>query len=101
LTGKVHYSDAAGRDLRRIATRIAADDPQAALRFVAAIREHCLLLARVPFMGRQRADIHPDIRSFPHGPYVVFYRRSPDHGGIEILHIRHGRRRTPTAAELS
>jgi plasmid stabilization system protein ParE len=68
LTGKILYSDAAERDLRRIAIRIAADDPQAALRFVAAIREHCLLLARVPFMGRQRADIHPDIRSFPHGP---------------------------------
>jgi plasmid stabilization system protein ParE len=51
-------------------------------------------------MGRQRADIDPDIRSFPHGPYVVFYRRRPDHGGIEILHIRHGRRRPPTAADL-
>jgi toxin ParE1/3/4 len=81
--------------------RIAADDPSAALRFVAGIREHCLLLATVPFMGRQRVDIHPDIRSFPHGPYVVFYRRPPDHGAIEILHIRHGRRRTPTASDLT
>jgi hypothetical protein len=27
LTGKVHYSEAAERDLRRIAIRIAADDP--------------------------------------------------------------------------
>lgn len=101
MTGKVYYSDVAERDLRRIALRIAADDPQAALRFVAGIREHCLLLARVPFMGRQRADIHPGIRSFPHGPYVVFYRVGPDHGEIEILRIRHGRRRTPTAADLT
>jgi toxin ParE1/3/4 len=101
LTDKIHYSDAAERDLRRIALRMAGDDPPAALRFVAAIREHCLLLARVPFMGRQRPDIHPDIRSFPHGPSVVFYRRQSDPDGIEILHIRHGRRYPPTAADLT
>jgi plasmid stabilization system protein ParE len=94
LKVEVHYSEAAERDLRRVALGIAAYDPPAALRFVAGIREHCLPLATVPFMRRQRADIHPDIRSFPHGP-------RQDHGGIEILHIRHGRRQAPTAADLT
>ena len=67
------YSDAAERDLMQIATNIAVDNPGAALRFVAGIREHCLLLETVPFMGRGRSDLHSDIRSFPHRPYTIYY----------------------------
>jgi toxin ParE1/3/4 len=95
------YSAAAERDLTRIAMRIAADNRQAALRFVAGIREHCLLLRTVRFMGRQRSDIHPDIRSFPHGAYVVYYWRRPDLDQIEILRVWHGRRQAPMLADLT
>lgn len=94
------YSAAAERDLTWIAMKIAADNRQAALRFVAEVREHCLLLVTVQFMGRRRLDIHPDIRSFPHGAYMVFYRRRPERDQIEILRVWHARRQAPTLADL-
>ena len=99
MTELIH-TDAAERDLTEIALRIAADDPGAAFRFVDDIRHHCGLLVRAPFMGRARHDVRADIRSFPHGSYVVYYTLREDIDQIHILRIWHGRRRTPTVADL-
>jgi toxin ParE1/3/4 len=97
---RLAYSAAAERDLMEIAENIAIDNPDAALRFVGGIREHCLLLETLPFMGRRRSDIHPDLRSFPHRSYTIYYRGGADHDQIEILRIWHSRRKTPTISDL-
>jgi toxin ParE1/3/4 len=94
------YSGAAERDLTEIAANIAIDNYVAALKFVDSIREHCLLLETLPFMGRPRADIHPDIRSFPHRSYTVYYRAVTDRDEVEILRIWHSRRKLPTMLDL-
>jgi toxin ParE1/3/4 len=94
------YTDAAEGDLTEIALWIAADNPPAALRFVARVRQHCAHLERFPYMGRPRRDIRADIRCFAHGSYVIYYQRKEDIDEVDILRIWHGRRQTPTIADL-
>jgi toxin ParE1/3/4 len=93
-------TDQAERDLTRIVLRVAQDNERAAFKLVDEIRAHCGLLPRVPLMGRLHSDIRSDIRSFPHGSYVVYYRPVPARDEIHILRIWHGRRRAPTMADL-
>lgn len=94
------YTDAAERDLTQIALHIAADDPRAARRFVERNRQHCAHLVRFPNMGRHRRDINSGIRALAHGSYVIYYLRIDDVDEVRILRIWHGRRKTPTAADL-
>lgn len=47
-------------------------------------------LGRFPQMGRSRDEIHPQVRSFPVGSYVIWYRPTPN--GVEILRVLHGAR---------
>jgi toxin ParE1/3/4 len=47
-------------------------------------------LATHPYLGRLRLDLRPDLRSFPAGQYVVFYRIDGD--DVLILYVIHGRR---------
>lgn len=44
----------------------------------------------MPQTGRRRDEIEPDLRSFPEGSYVVFYREIGQ--GIEIIPVLHGSR---------
>ena len=45
---------------------------------------------RSPGIGRPRAELQADLRSFPVGRYVLFYR--PIKGGIEVARVLHGMR---------
>jgi toxin ParE1/3/4 len=44
----------------------------------------------MPNMGRSREEIARNLRSFPVGNYVVFYRIIEE--GIEVLRVLHGSR---------
>ena len=44
-------------------------------------------LARNPFAGRERNDVHPGYRSFPEGSHVIFYVVSDDY--VDIIGIPH------------
>jgi toxin ParE1/3/4 len=48
------------------------------------------MLSRHPLLGRSRTDLHPGLRSFPFGRYVIFYRPLDD--GIEVVRVLHGAR---------
>lgn len=50
----------------------------------------CRLLAGMPRMGRARPELRPDVRSFPVGPFMIFYREIE--GGIEIVRVARGAR---------
>jgi toxin ParE1/3/4 len=96
----VFYLARIERDLEEVGDFIALDNPRAAVEFIEAIRRHCSLFAGTPLLGRARPEIHPAVRSFPHGRYVVYYRFDPVRDRIEILRLWHARRRFPTQRML-
>ena len=94
------YTPKARQDLTDIALQIAADDPAVAFQFVDGLETHCAHLVRHPLMGRPRSEFGSAIRSFAHPPYTVYYRYNEATDEVEILHVRHGRRRDPRIADL-
>jgi toxin ParE1/3/4 len=44
----------------------------------------------MPGLGRNRPDLAEDLKSFPTGNHVIFYRVVD--GGIQILRVLHGAR---------
>ena len=64
-------------------------------RFLDKIAEKCKLLARDSGIGEARPDLGEDIRGFPVGNYVIFYRTMTD--GIELVRVLHGSRDIPAA----
>jgi toxin ParE1/3/4 len=77
-------------DLAEIWSFIADDSEDAADRFFAVLEQKFGMLATQPLMGRLRTELVTDLRSFPVGRYVVFYRPMPD--GINLLRVLHGAR---------
>lgn len=77
-------------DLAEIWLHIAEDNIEAADRFAERVEEVSRRLARSPFLGRRRPELAEDIRSFPIGSCLVFYRPVAD--GIEIARVLSGSR---------
>lgn len=79
-----------------IEERIAADNPQAAARFLEAAYTTMGKLGQNPFMGRARAfprNRIQGLRSFRvegFDKYIIFYLPSPE--AVHILHVYHGAR---------
>jgi toxin ParE1/3/4 len=48
------------------------------------------LLARHPYMGRQREDLGSGVRSFPTGDYVIVHRNDSEDGAVLISFVFHG-----------
>jgi toxin ParE1/3/4 len=80
-------------DLIEIGVRIASDDPAAADRWLEMIDQKCTLLSTMPQMGRDRGDLVPNLRSFPVGDYIIFYRPAAE--GIVVIRVIHGARDIP------
>jgi toxin ParE1/3/4 len=87
---RCEFTDRAITDLEDIHDFVALDSPSAAARLVALIRERCFLLAENPMMGRRRPEHGPNLRSFPVGNYIIFYR--PADNGVQILRVVSGSR---------
>ncbi len=88
---EVHYSSFAAKDLCDNAEYIARDKPDAAYRWVEAIKETCGLLASNPELGERRSIRNLGYcRSFTCGKYVIFFRGASD--GVEIIRIVRGKR---------
>lgn len=90
---RVIFIPQAEEDLLDIAFYIAQDNPEAALRFLERIERICALIAASPEIGRRRAELGPEVRSFPVDRYVVFY--VPTQSGIEVARVLHGARDIP------
>jgi toxin ParE1/3/4 len=84
------FTDEAIADLNDIHDYIAQHSPTAAARVIGEINERCDLLADNPMMGRSRPEFGRDVRSFPSGAYIIFYRPAED--SVEILRVIHGAR---------
>jgi toxin ParE1/3/4 len=80
----------ADRDLDEIADYVARDNPPAAEALIDTFDEKLRLLAQLPYVGRARSELVPDLRSFPVGRYLIFYRPLDD--GIIVIRVLHGAR---------
>ena len=84
------FTTDAFRDLEEIVRYLGARDPAAASRWMDRIEAECWQLAREPGIGQLRPDLAPDLRFFPLGNYLIFYRASAE--GIQVIRIIHGAR---------
>lgn len=57
--------------------------------YLAAIKSHFQLLTQQPFMGAERPELLPGIRSLPIESHTLFYRATANQ--VEIIRILHGR----------
>lgn len=80
----------AEEDLDEIWFYIALDNVAAADNLLDDIDSSCQLLAVQPQAGRLRPELAPELRSFPVGRYVMFYRPRDD--GIEVVRVLHSAR---------
>ena len=78
-------------DVDEIRAHIARDNPVAAGRMVDRFFDSFVRLASTPGVGRAMPHLGAgDLRVFPVGNYIVFYRRKPN--TIEIVRVLHGAR---------
>ena len=77
-------------DLVEIWDYIADDSEARADAFIETVDQKFQALAARPNMGRLRDELAEDLRSFPVGRYVIFYRPLPE--GVEIVRVLHGAR---------
>jgi toxin ParE1/3/4 len=87
---RYRLTDEARQDLDEIWLYIAEDNLPAADSFLDALYDRFVLLAQQPLLGRARPELAPNLRSFPVGNYVMFYRPIDD--GIEVARVLHGSR---------
>jgi toxin ParE1/3/4 len=88
---RYRVSATAERDLKEIflywTTRVSAETGE---RVVDRIVERFSLLAAYPKVGRLCPEIVDDVRCFPAGKYLIYYRMARH--WTDILHIFHGAR---------
>jgi toxin ParE1/3/4 len=88
---KIVVSPAAESDLNDILDYIARDKPDAAVRWVARIRNTFESIATNPEIGERRPEFKSgEFRSSLVGNYVIFYR--PIREGIEVARVVRGER---------
>ena len=80
----------AENDLEEIWLYIAQDNPDNADKLLDEIEETSHRLAQFTNMGRNRDELHPGLKSFPLGKYLIFYL--PISNGLEIVRVLHGMR---------
>jgi toxin ParE1/3/4 len=80
----------AEQDIDEILLFIAVDNLEAALVFQERLSNRFEFLADNPKIGRERAEIKQDLRSFPEGNYLIFYREWA--GIVAIVRVLHGAR---------
>lgn len=87
---KVHRTAASRKDYFEIFFYIARDNIDAAERTLRRFDEKIELIASMPGIGTDRAELRSGVRSYPVGNYLIFYRVID--GGIEVLRVIHGAR---------
>ena len=88
---RVRYAPRAARDLEKIVEFISTDNPRAAASVVNRIGTFIETLAEFPHIGGPASRTGVLTCPIPGLPYRIHYRLAS--GELQILHIRHGRRR--------
>ena len=95
---RIRRSRAAREDLRQIWRYVTARDPDAADRLIERIIAATARLADLPESGSPKPNIHPDARSVPVPPYVIYYRVRAN--AVEIVAVRHGARDQASVSDV-
>jgi plasmid stabilization system protein ParE len=88
---KVRFQKRALNDLERLVRHIAHDEPITAERFGLALVAATERRATAPKSGTPY-DLKRRLRSFPFGPYRIYYRVLEEQKTLEVLKIWHGMR---------
>ena len=90
MTWHVKHTRLARADLKEIGRYIAEESRSRAIAnaFLDAIARKCSIYAKNSELGEACPDLGVNVRRFPVGNYVVFYRRVA--AGIEVLRVFHG-----------
>lgn len=75
---------------QRLSKRISLDSLEAADNLLDSFIEKFDLIAENPQAGGARLDPARDLRRFPVGRYIIFYRPQPD--AVEIVRVLHSAR---------
>lgn len=92
MTRNYRVLPAAEFDLRYNYRYIAYDNPAAADRWLKKVRKLFEMISRQPFIGEIRSELQPNLRSFPCGNYVIYYRPLEGDLPVEFIRILHGAR---------
>ena len=87
---RIERSRTSVSDYEEIWRYIARDNPAAADRLITAIERQLSGIASMPGIGREEPNLAANLRSFPVGNYLIFYRPSAD--GIALVRVLHGAR---------
>lgn len=91
---RIRWTQRAAQDLREIGVFIARDQPTAARRWVARLRERARKAAPTPQAGRKVPELNrEDVREVFLGSYRIVYQIYPDF--IDILTVFEGHRLFP------
>ena len=80
----------AEKDIDEILLFISADNVEAAMVFNERLTNRFEMLADNPKAGRERPELKQDLRSFPEGNYLIFYREWA--GIMAIVRVLHDAR---------
>ena len=100
VTFKVIWTEPAICDLEKIDRHLRRRNPAAADRIGEALLKKAELLGRFPELGPVWEE-DPAWRYLALRPYKIFYRVLDEPRVVEISHLRHGRRDTPTPDDLA
>ncbi|MBF0620952.1 MAG: type II toxin-antitoxin system RelE/ParE family toxin [Magnetococcales bacterium] len=85
---KFEFSEQAEIDLLETVTYISQHNALAAETWLNKIISTCYNISQSPLMGRERPELGRDIRSFPIGRFIIFYR--PIETGMYVVRVLRG-----------
>lgn len=77
-------------DYEEIWSYLAVRDLSAADQLIDQLDATLEVIASTPRMGRRMEELAPNLRSFPVGNYLIFYRPLED--GVQLIRLLHGAR---------
>ncbi len=93
---KLLYHEDALADLEEILNWSREQHPETTEQFARDLFNHIELLQAFPYIGAS-VQGNANVRQLLHSPLYIYYRVDVDRGGIEILHFRHGTRKSPAS----
>ena len=90
MSRRILLADQARLDLYEIWEYIAQTSPKSARHWTDKLHETFEMRSAMPQMGISQQHRRPNLRSWPVGSYLIFYRPLDD--GIEVARVLHGSR---------